>query len=684
MTFKQIKLKSYFFSLAIILFVIIAISRTQYLKPGNKQNLKAAIELSEGNKDELKQVLDHYKHEPQKLEAAKFLIRNMPGLTSIGPLSGKALDNFHNVMDSVFFTYNENLSHSSFLKETNRILSKESNDFQIHLPEKLENIQFDIQNITSDFLIKNIDMAFNAWQTNPKFQYCSFDHFCENILPYRLLYPAWQQSRNIFMEKYNSLPDSVINCSDPNKIGDYIEKEFKSWYNGGWGDCFHKYLIQTIALRSIGVPTTFQSIPHWGNYNRTHSFYTISFDLNGTSNGVMDNSNIPKDINDIVPGTYFDEELGDLLNKMDPRFHITFNKTIPKIFRHEYAIQDSSLLALTNGIEEIPAFFRDDRLIDVSNEYLETANIDIDVPKEIKSKIAYLCVFNKNGWVPVHWSIVKRRKASFDKMGKNIVYLPAIIQKDQVIPFGYPFLLKINGKIEEFCPTEQTQDVNLYRKFCLTTYAVKNASECIGIRFQGANKIDLSDTINLHKIENLYLTTTEIPIKSTKQFRYLIFQFSGVINKVSGLERVSMAEIKFFTEKEGKDMELSGNISGNKGLKKNDVTTLFDKDELSFYKNDPNIKQHYVVIDLGENNAQKISKIRFCPRNDDNFIVKENSYELFYWDKEWISLGIKVGDETGYLHYDEVPKGALFWLQNHTKGKEERIFTIDNGKQVWW
>lgn len=31
-----------------------------------------------------------------------------------------------------------------------------------------------------------------------------------------------------------------------------------------------------------------------------------------------------------------------------------------------------------------------------------------------------------------------------------------------------------------------------------------------------------------------------------------------------------------------------------------------------------------------------------------------------------------------------LPKGALLWLKNHTQGKEERIFTYEDGKQVWW
>ena len=31
-----------------------------------------------------------------------------------------------------------------------------------------------------------------------------------------------------------------------------------------------------------------------------------------------------------------------------------------------------------------------------------------------------------------------------------------------------------------------------------------------------------------------------------------------------------------------------------------------------------------------------------------------------------------------------VPDNALLLLHNTTKGKEERIFTYENKKQVWW
>ena len=40
--------------------------------------------------------------------------------------------------------------------------------------------------------------------------------------------------------------------------------------------------------------------------------------------------------------------------------------------------------------------------------------------------------------------------------------------------------------------------------------------------------------------------------------------------------------------------------------------------------------------------------------------------------------------ETVYVKYKNVPQGTLYHLRNHTKGSDERIFTYENGNQVWW
>lgn len=41
------------------------------------------------------------------------------------------------------------------------------------------------------------------------------------------------------------------------------------------------------------------------------------------------------------------------------------------------------------------------------------------------------------------------------------------------------------------------------------------------------------------------------------------------------------------------------------------------------------------------NGGVNIDAIGFAPRNDDNSIVPTDIYELFYWDEQWNSLGVK-------------------------------------------
>jgi hypothetical protein len=79
-----------------------------------------------------------------------------------------------------------------------------------------------------------------------------------------------------------------------------------------------------------------------------------------------------------------------------------------------------------------------------------------------------------------------------------------------------------------------------------------------------------------------------------------------------------------------------------------------------------------------------MNKIVYFPRNDGNCIEIGDEYELFYWgNHRWQSLGKKKADRVR-LDYDNCPANALFLLRNLTKGKEERIFTYENGEQIWW
>lgn len=89
-----------------------------------------------------------------------------------------------------------------------------------------------------------------------------------------------------------------------------------------------------------------------------------------------------------------------------------------------------------------------------------------------------------------------------------------------------------------------------------------------------------------------------------------------------------------------------------------------------------------LIFDFGS--EVLINKILCIPRNDDNFIRPGDTYELFYWgkDKKWISLG-KQKAKGVYLQYKDVPRNALLFLHNETRGKEEEVFFLRDGEQYF-
>jgi hypothetical protein len=58
-------------------------------------------------------------------------------------------------------------------------------------------------------------------------------------------------------------------------------------------------------------------------------------------------------------------------------------------------------------------------------------------------------------------------------------------------------------------------------------------------------------------------------------------------------------------------------------------------------------------------------------------------YELFYWQDQWQSVGKATADKKG-ISFSNVPEGCLYWMVADSSDNDERIFTLENGKQVWW
>ena len=132
--------------------------------------LESALQLAGNNRSELEYVIDYYKEtgDRQKLDAAKFLIKNMPGHQH----AVSNLDSFN------YKAYEEMINNNISQEDALFLLKKKYTALFFHRP--------DVEVIKAQYLINNIEWAFKVWREAPWGKQISFDHFCNEILPYRV------------------------------------------------------------------------------------------------------------------------------------------------------------------------------------------------------------------------------------------------------------------------------------------------------------------------------------------------------------------------------------------------------------------------------------------------------------------------------------------------------------------
>jgi hypothetical protein len=200
-------------------------------------------------------------------------------------------------------------------------------------------------------------------------------------------------------------------------------------------------------------------------------------------------------------------------------------------------------------------------------------------------------------------------------------------------------------------------------------------SAMVGGRFQGANKKDFSDSVNLFTVKDTPTKLETASINNPGHFRYVRFIASHGV-------RANVAELLFFGNN---NSQLHGNIIGFPEVSQEESGTglqnLFDG-QLETYFSGISNGVCWAGLDLGK--PQRLTRIRYCPRSDANFIQEGDTYKLDYWNGDhWSSAGTQVATAP-LLHFPDVPANTVYILHNLTKGHEERIFTYENGKQVWW
>lgn len=611
------------------------------------------------NRGELEEVLKHFsqqKSDSLKYKAAKYLIENMRFHYSIV------------TEDNKYYNRIKSLTHMASVE----ILDSIRNELDLLTDNNIKNliIKKDIEHIKSSYLISHIDKAFLTrkypWNKN-----LNFSKFCEYVLPYRIkdepienwmaIYTDYSKHiADSIYEKSYSYKDFIINLYNFfNKNTLYINthtfkiRNFPSHLIGiRYGSCEDITMLGVFIFRSLGIPVYYDFTPQWANRSLGHDW-----------NGIEINN------------TYYpfilqaEEEFGThLKNKPFEKFG--------KIYRNKYSIQKNSLFMQFREkcYQKNSKFLETPYIEDVTHIDKNSYTVNLKLKLKANSPIAFIAVFNNQEWVPIDWSKVKNNTVTAKKVQAGCCYLIVEYHNDTHSPLANPFIITNKGNLLQIAPNKDSlQSLILTRKyppFAMQRYAERS----IGGEFHGSNHKQFKDYEVLHTVKHSLIdmkwhTVPIVPSKRYKYFRY--YSAKGGYNNI--------AELRFISNK---DIPIHGKIIGEgeydskAGLKEN----AYDGDPLTFFGAETPDNSW---VGIASKQKQYINQISYLFRNDDNNIRKGDIYELFYWNDRWISLGKQQG-HCDSLYYANCPKNALFLLRNHTRGKEERIFTYENEKQVWW
>jgi len=410
-------------------------SQKKYTPAPFPENVKAILEKSGSHSSELEKVFANYQNpeDSLKLKAAYFLIGNMDDKHSYSKFHLLAPDS--TVIDfdiDDFSNYEQQrLAWDSLERVYGEI------DFKRCLNIK------DYDTISADYIINNIELAFQSWTQNPWSKHLDFEQFCEYILPHRSTNEPLENWRSYFIEKYKWVKDSMQDINSPVEAAVWINNDLKSWFrfdpryydhptDQGFsemievktGRCEDMTNLAIYAMRANGIPVMSDFTPYWANTGNNHAWNAI---IDKTGKVVIF---MGAEAN---PGKY----------KLSNRF--------AKVYRKTYAKQKNTLAELSADKKKLPGYINNSYYVDVTADYVDVKDVEIKLENEIPDSVefAYICVFNEGEWRAINWSKIDEDKnVVFAKMGKNIAYLPAFYINNKVVPAGNPFILYENDDID--------------------------------------------------------------------------------------------------------------------------------------------------------------------------------------------------------------------------------------------
>jgi len=625
-------------------------------------DVEQALKYAGKNRAELEKVLDYYSQHPEdslKYRAACFLIENMPQHFYYESALIDTFKTFKRLAESKQISLDE--SYDELVNRHGR--------FSYHNAKKV----YDMHVITSDFLISNIDLAFRVWQEMPYGKHYGFRDFCELILPYRVMDERLENWRELYYQTFKPIVDTVSCPEDPvfvaQIVNDYvINRKFKSFtekpvpefgpvtlWNEFFGGCREMAVITAYFLRSIGIPSSVDMVLKRPDMVGEQHYMCSLLDSNRRSN---------------------------LFEPLDYYYKLEFpGKKFGKLYRASYSLKKESLpFVAPKGTFIPPSLSNSLFLKDVTAEYIEKNAITVDLQKQGTASpggwFCFLSVFDISRWTPVDWSLSDNEKATFQNVQNENLYRVMIHDGENLVPASQPFILSCDSVRFIKPDYKNLINLNVERKYRFHAFASLQMERLVGGKFEVANKEDFSDAVLLWRINdfNRYCFHYADFTPNGKKYRY--FRYVSPEGA-----RGFMGEMEAF-DRDGKRIEAT-RVFGSEEWEGHLLEHIYDGNQLTYYAAPLDVLcSVWAAVDFGE--PREIASIRYICCNDDNSIRVGDEYQMFYWDEVWYSLGRRTGDKSHLFIFENAPSNTLYLLRNYSRGREERPFIYENGKQLFY
>ena len=604
------------------------------------------------NAAELRSVVRHYSNEgnPQKARAAKFLVRNMALHWSYPETVEKEY------CDSILCALALDASAaksrvSALTKEFSPVLTKE----------------YDAESVSSDYLVRNIDDAFERWRTSPFLSHLDFKQFCNIILPYRCIdgqrpddwkrendlsldpqfhkmlridelsrdvYLAATAANDILKEKIGMIPRKSVNLdlvTIPD--ADYLKKV-------PIGNCREKSILGAMNCLSCGIPVTIDYTPAWGDRSGSHMW------------------------NCAICSRRHDIDFFPFVTKHNERHY--GNITISKVYRVTYAANRQWLKALRSGYP-LPMSENGVYSEDVTKSYARTSSLSVKIGARTHSRYLYLAVPSNDGWAPVDVGRNMLGHVRFRNVGKGVLYSILDMKNGARICVGAPFFLDCNGEKHYFREDGIVEDLHITRKHPAFSH-IYRIKDLLGEAYvEISSNPDFSDAVQLCTIPDSSLLSGEVETDTSVTFRY------ARLRAVSADAESHFSEL-FFYGAYGSLLSPEG-MTGPSGM-------LLDRDLLSNCAVREGNGQQEACFDFKEKTSLK--KIAYIRRGDGNDICPGEEYELYIWQNGgWRLFGAETAHDI-YLDWPGVPSGCLCYLKCLTSGHSGRPFSVKDGRIRWY